>query len=67
MASTGWNHSRAYRHPLGRVRWIFLAWGADTGMREVRTLAPTVDQWCAEIAAFIDSGLSNVRAKASTS
>ncbi|EST21525.1 hypothetical protein N566_27430 [Streptomycetaceae bacterium MP113-05] len=58
LARTG-----ADRHHIGRARWKFLTWCADSDIPEVRTLAATIDRWWPEIAAFITTGHTNAKSE----
>ncbi|MGQ4511802.1 transposase [Streptomyces sp. DW26H14] len=57
-ARTGAGHDR-----IGRLRYKFLTWCADSEIPEVRRLATTVDRWWREIAAFIATGRSNAKSE----
>ncbi|MFE4824696.1 ISL3 family transposase [Streptomyces sp. NPDC056704] len=58
LARTG-----AGRHRVGRARWKFLTWCADSDIPEVRRLATTGDRWWPEVAAFIRTGHSNAKSE----
>jgi transposase len=56
LARTG-----AHRHQIRQRLFTFYAWCADTSIKELHTLASTVETWWPAIEAFIHSGITNAR------